>query len=152
MRNLFSERHSNRLKHTAAIGSGVAATLPMTLVMFPPFVRAARKVDIFRILGGLFTSVDSLAVFLGAGLHLGAGGLFGLSYAQLWQTGYGKASLKWGMIFGACHGVLASISMMFLLMAHPRRPQSWRLTNVVTYIAAHLVFGTLVAALYRPRR
>jgi hypothetical protein len=149
--NIFSEPKKQRLNAQSASFSGIISTLPMTLVLLHPFVKLP-EVDICRILGHLFTPVDRVALFLGAILHLLAGILFALSYTWTWDKGLGKVSLLSGASFGAVHGIIASVLMKQLLTVHPRRPQVWGLSNSVIYVAAHIVYGTVVAGLYRPRR
>jgi hypothetical protein len=147
-RVLLKQEH-RRLYIDDAMILGIVATLPMTLVMFHPSFEALPKVDIVRILGKLFTPIDFLAVPLGAICHFGLGAVFAASYAWLWHKGIGKVNLFWGFTFGAVHGVIASALMRYLLYMHPRPPQSWKLSNALVYVAAHVLFGTLVATFYQ---
>lgn len=125
--------------------AGIRATLPMTMIMYGAKLLRFPPVDIFRILGGLFTRKTAPALFIGAVAHFIIGGISAWVYSLAWWLGMGKATYLWGTVFGTMHGVIAHFTMDNLLPRHPRQPHPYQPKTAIVYVIAHTIFGFFVA-------
>ncbi|MEQ8673805.1 MAG: hypothetical protein RLP44_03940 [Aggregatilineales bacterium] len=142
-------KQSESSQNIHAMSAGVFATIFMTIAMYAGRIFQFPHIDIFHILGNLFTTKYWMSTAMGVILHFLSGAVFSLSYVRLWQSSVGKASYFWGFVFGAIHGVLANLLLRFLLPRHPRPAQTWDSSNSLVYIFTHLVFGVFVVIFYQ---
>jgi hypothetical protein len=109
------------------VSGAVIAGLVCTLVMTGTIVVAPRvgmtKMDIARMLGTMFVSMKQTATALGMTIHFVMGVVIALIYAWLWSLGIGSAAWWWGLVFGAAHGIVASVMLPVLKGMHPRPPE-----------------------------
>ena len=135
-------------KISAALIAGLIGTAVMTAVMYIAPYMGFPEMDIINLLGTMFTTNATLAFVLGLVIHFMMGALFGLLYAFLW-TKVGKPDFLWGLIFGAVHGVIATVMMPVISAIHPRADVAVTLLMAVGLIMGHIIFGIVVALTYR---
>jgi hypothetical protein len=85
------------------------------------------------------------------GIHLAAGGVFGVAYSYLFDA-LGRAGWSVGITVGAVHGFFA----LALVSLAPSRHALYQLGDatgwgVVFIVALHVLFGGVVGSLYEPR-
>ena len=132
-----------------AILAGLAGTLVMTILMYMAPAMGLPKMDIINMLGTMFTPDRNAARVLGVLVHFMMGALFAVIYVLVWSLGVGGPTWFWGLVFGAVHGVIATVTMPAMTKMHPRPPQmDGGPRMMVGLIVGHLVFGLVVALVY----
>jgi hypothetical protein len=135
---------------TSAIWAGLVATAVMTALIYAGPMMGMPRMDMIGMLGKMFTATPSVAYPLGTVIHFMMGALFAIVYAWLWSLGLGSPSWGWGLIYGLVHGLVAAMVMPMMLRMHPRPPEmSMGARAVVGILMGHLVFGLIVALVYR---
>ena len=141
----------------AAIVSGVAGTIVMTMVMAMAPRMGMPEMDIIGMLGTMFGKSNRA---LGTTMHLMMGVIFALVYAVLWNAGIGSATLLGGLIFGSVHWVITGMMMGVIPMMHAGIKSGdvlapgLYMTNNAGFMAfvggliGHMVFGLVVARVY----
>ncbi|MFN3285893.1 MAG: hypothetical protein ACK45F_06390 [bacterium] len=77
------------------------------------------------------------------------GAIFAALYALLWSTGAGAPTLRWGVVFGLVHGLVAVLAMPVMQSMHPRRAQlPTGGTAAMGVLVGHGLYGLVVAAVY----
>lgn len=140
------------MDRNAASRAGLIATVPMTAALYATRLVGRPTIDMLRILGRFAARDDRVVLPLGSAAHLAAGAAFATLYSRAWASGVAAVSGRSGALFGAVHGVLASISIAGLLAVHPRRPHLPEPPRFVPYLIAHLVYGMAVGVAYAALR
>lgn len=133
-----------------AIVAGVVATAVMTALMAAAPSMGLPRMDVIAMLGTMVSEDEDNARRIGALLHFMMGIIFALIYVWLWGNVIGDATWGWGLLFGLVHGVIAALVMPLMMRMHPRPPQmEGGPMMMVGLLAGHMVFGIVVALLYR---
>src|SRR5690606_8572200 len=86
---------------------GVTAALVLTLVMVLVRVGEVSRLDLEMMTGALFTrSVGPVTWAIGSGVHLLAGGLFGMLYGRIFEA-WGGAGWRRGMLVAVAHTLVS---------------------------------------------
>jgi hypothetical protein len=113
--------------------------------------------DIAQLLGSMVLPQGSAAFAMGMMIHFVMGIIFVIIYALAWQ-GLGLTPNWWtGLIFGAVHAVVAAAGIAMMMPVH-KEVRTGRLSSPLTagpkgmmgLLLGHLVFGLVVALVYRP--
>lgn len=141
----------------AAIISGLAGTLAMSLLMAMAPMMGLPKMDIVGMLGTMFGRANRT---LGWVLHLMMGSVFALIYTFLWSIGFGGPSIASALIFGAAHWALVGLAMGMVPVMHVgirsgemQAPGLWMtsqggLLSFMGGLMGHLVFAVVVVLVY----
>lgn len=150
---------------------GFVATVVLTGVMSASQGLGLSRMSLPYMLGTMFTSNHDRAKWVGFGVHLINGWLFAAVYSAAFRSW--RRSAWWlGAAIGLVHGLFVLVTGMSLLPAiHPRmaderqgptptrqlQPPGFMARNYgrrtpITVIVAHLVYGTILGAFYRPGR
>lgn len=142
---------------TGVIIAGLAATAAITILMYAGPMMGMPKMDIGQMLGSMVHSQGGLALTMGLMVHFGMGIVFAIIYALVWQ-GLDLAPSWWtGLVFGAVHFVVATAGMSMMPVIH-KEVRLQRLSSplaagpkgIMGMLVGHLVFGLVVALVYRP--
>lgn len=148
-----------------AFVAGMVGATAITIVTAA--VRAAgTNVDFELLAGTLFggkvltDAGTSVAWIVGLVIHLFFGGLLGLIYAAGFERLLGRASVGFGMLFGAAHALVAGVLLGLLPSADPVVPgvvaapglfmTRLGMVGFLTFCLVHLLFGMIVGGLYAP--
>ena len=144
-------------------------TLVMTAVMETAQAARITRISIPFMLGAMVSDRRATIRVAGFAMHLANGLIFALGYALLFEV-LGRSDWWIGAAAGALHGALALVILLPVLqVVHPRmaaedqgpdptpmlQPPGFlalnygRRTPLVT-VGAHVLYGTIVAALYPP--
>jgi hypothetical protein len=75
--------------------------------------------------------------------------LFAIIYAAFWSVGIGSSTWRWGLIFGAIHGLLVIVLLLVVMRVHPQLSELINgLPVMVAILLNHMVFGLVVALVY----
>ncbi len=141
----------------AAIISGLAGTLAMSMLMAVAPALGMPKMDMVGMLGSMFGKANQT---LGWVLHLMMGSVFALVYTSLWSIGFGGPSIASALIFGAAHWALVGFAMGMVPVMHVgirsgevQAPGLWMtsqggLMSFMGGLMGHLVFAVVVALVY----
>lgn len=141
-----------------AIVAGIVATVAFSAVLLMAPRMGMPKMDIVSFLGSMFSAKPNQA--LGWMMHLMMGVMFGLVYAFLWSLGFGAATWRIGLIFGAVHWLIVGMVMGMIPMMHAgiksgavQAPGLWMTNNggVMAFmggLVGHMIFGTVIALSY----
>ena len=144
----------------SAIIAGIVATAVMTVLMTLG-KNMGIQMDMPKMLGAMVVDSGSpIASRLGLVIHFMMGVVFAIVYAGLFDVLDVDASLIWGAVFGAGHGILAGAALGMMPMMHPRMgagkelpapgPFGVELGKMVpiALIAMHVIFGAVVGVVY----
>ncbi len=149
----------------AAIVAGLIVGLAFLAVVYMGMGTGMTRVDFLSILGSMVApkATRSTTRAIGFAVHMMMSVIFGLAYAGILTvidvTSAGSAS-TWGALVGVVHGAGVLIVMpMMLATAHPlvrsgdlERPRAlmtgFGSMTPVGSLAAHIVFGLVVASIY----
>jgi hypothetical protein len=124
------------MKYGQAFGAGIMGVVAMSIIMAMARVMGI-PVSLERLLGVVLGGPLSLTAWeRGFLMHLLVGGLFGLLYAVGIEYTAQRANWLVGPVFGVVHGVLSGIVIA--------------LVDVRVIIGLHVLYGTIVGALYGP--
>lgn len=141
----------------AAIISGLAGTLAMSMVMAMAPMTGLPNMDIVGMLGSMFGKPNRI---LGWILHLMMGIVFALIYANLWSLGFGGPSLGGALVFGSIHWLLVGMAMAMVPVMHVgirngtmAAPGLWMvnqggLLSFAGGLAGHWVYAIVVVLVY----
>ncbi|MDQ7827574.1 MAG: hypothetical protein QN122_01250 [Armatimonadota bacterium] len=134
----------------AAIIAGLVGTAAITPLLYMGPMMGMPRMDMVGMLGTMVAPPGAAAVVLGMVMHFVLGAIFAIVYAALWAVGLGAPTWLWGLIFGFVHAVVVRGLMPVVMRMHPRRPEM-ALNGKATagVIMGHLVFGLVVALVYR---
>jgi hypothetical protein len=151
------------------IVGALLGTLVMTAVMETAQAARITRISIPFMLGAMVSDRRATIRVAGFAMHLANGLIFALGYALLFEV-LGRSDWWIGAPAGALHGALALVILLPVLQdVHPRmaaedqgpdptpmlQPPGFlalnygKRTPLVT-VGAHVVYGTIVAALYPP--
>jgi Na+/proline symporter len=134
--------------------AGIMGTNVMTL--FSYLVSALAKEN-FSEPDHLSTMINRLAPGIskkwlkvaGWGAHYAVGILFAAVYAELWENGTIKPSIKNGLVIGALSGAVAVLIWKTTFKAHPLPPWIDFKNYYVQLVPAHVVFAVIATITYR---
>jgi len=141
----------------AAIISGLAGTLAMSMLMAAAPLMGMPRMDIVGMLSTMFGKANRT---LGWVLHLMMGSAFALIYTSLWSIGFGGPSISSALVFGAAHWALAGLAMGMVPVMHVGirsgevQAPGWWMTSqggLMSFMGGsmgHLVFAVVVALVY----
>jgi uncharacterized membrane protein YagU involved in acid resistance len=144
----------------AAVIAGLVATVVMTMMMYMAPMMGVPKMDMLQMLGSMMVPMprtvqgsmpesNGMVLGVGAMMHAMMGVVFAIIYALLWSVGLGSASWLWGLVFGAVHSLMAFVGMPMMSM-HPQRPvMPSGMMVAAGMVMAHMVFGLVLALVYR---
>jgi uncharacterized membrane protein YagU involved in acid resistance len=133
----------------AAVFAGLIGTGVMTVLLYLAPSIGMTRVDIIGMLGTVFSPRRGLIPILGVIVHLAVGVVFAIVYALFWSAGVGVDIWYWGLIFGAAHGLIATIAIPLMMWIHPRPPEtSGGLKMVGGLLLGHTIYGLIVAITY----
>ena len=144
-------------------------TLVMTAVMETAQAARITRISIPFMLGAMVSDRRATIRVAGFAMHLANGLIFALGYALLFEV-LGRSDWWIGAAAGALHGALALVILLPVLQdVHPRmaaedqgpdptpmlQPPGFLALNYGTRtplvtVGAHVLYGTIVAALYPP--
>lgn len=144
----------------AVIVAGLVATAVITMLMYAGPVMGMPKMDIAQMIGSMVLPVGGNAFAMGMLMHFVMGVIFAIVYALVWLGLEITPSWWTGLIFGAVHFVVAAMGMGMMSFVHPEI-KAGRLSNpmgggvrgmtgMLGMLIGHLVFGVVVALIYRP--
>ena len=141
-----------------AILFGVLGAAAITL--FTAVLRAAGLPISIEIILGTLTGLQPGGAAFGLGLlmHLTMGALFGLLYGYLFEYVWDHGGAFTGMLTATVHAALIGIAIGLTPQFHPLIPEQMAdpgpyfanlgVLGVVTFFAAHMVYGAIVGAGY----
>lgn len=145
----------NTLELMVVIGSGIAATVTMTLIMYVYASISKQITQVVHILGNMLTarlSYDSLntkSSVIGSLFHLGTGVFFSLSFFLLWISEVIDFSWMDGVFLGIGSGILAIAGWWLYLTCHHQTPPLSFKHYFSSLFLAHLVFALTAVAVFR---
>jgi hypothetical protein len=149
----------------AAIVAGLIGGLAFLAVVYMGLGTGMTRMNFLSILGSMMAPKASRGTTkaIGFAIHMMMSAIFGLAYAGILTaidvTSVGSAS-TWGVLVGAAHGAGVLLVMpMMLTIAHPlvrtgdlERPRALMTgfgpMTPIGSLAAHVVFGLVVASIY----
>jgi hypothetical protein len=141
------------------IMAGLVGTAVMTFFMYGMSFLTDRVMKVIRILGTMLTfqttpkgelSDSSWSILVGTIAHYVVGLSFTLVYAEIWRTGLGAPTLRFGVIAGFVSGLVGMLGWRVYFALHPSPPKNVPLKSyLLTLLAAHVVFGVTVALTYQ---
>ena len=150
--------------------AGFTATLVLTTMLSAAQGFGYTRISIPFLLGTIFTPGRDRAMVIGATVHFGAGLIFALFYAAMFES-LGRATVLLGTLGGVIHAIFVlTVGMAVLPGLHPHMVSEYygptpnrvlqppgflalnygRGTPVVT-ILAHIVYGAMIGGLYHLR-
>jgi Na+/proline symporter len=134
--------------------SGIMGTNVMTL--FSYLISALAKEN-FSEPEHLSTMINRLAPGIskkwlkvaGWGAHYAVGILFAAVYAELWENGTIKPSVRNGLVIGALSGAIAVLIWKATFKAHPLPPWIDFKNYYLQLVPAHMVFAVFATITYR---
>lgn len=141
----------------AAIISGLAGTIAMSLLMAVAPMMGMPKMDMAGMLGTMFGKANRP---LGWALHLMMGSVFALIYAILWSLGIGAPTVAFAVGFGAAHWAVVGLGMSMVPVMHAgmrsgeiAAPGVWMMKQggMMSFaggLLGHLVFALVVVLVY----
>jgi uncharacterized membrane protein YagU involved in acid resistance len=151
------------------IAGALLGTVVMTTVMEGAQALRWSRLSLPYLLGAMVTTDRRWIRIAGATLHVVNGVVFALGYALLFEV-LGRSDWWIGMLAGAVHATAVLIVLLPLIHdIHPRMATedhgpdptpllqppgfvglNYGIQTPISVIAAHLVYGGIVASLYRP--
>jgi hypothetical protein len=139
------------------IAAGLAATAIMTMLMYGAPMMGMPKMDMAQMIGSIVLPLGSTSFVMGMLMHFVVGVIFAVIYALVWH-GLGIIPGWWtGLIFGAVHFLVATMGMGVMSVTNPEmnsgrlyNPINGGLTGMSLLLMGHLIFGVVVALIYRP--
>src|SRR3972149_12206118 len=110
-----SIKRSNTMNIIAAIISGLAGTIAMTLLMSMAPMLGMPNMDIVGMLSTMFGKANRTP---GWAFHLMMGSVFALIYAYLWSLGLVAPTLGSALVFGAVHWLVVGMGMAMMPVMH----------------------------------
>ncbi len=141
----------------AAIISGIAGTLAMSMLMSLAPKMGLPNMDIVGMLGSVFGKPNRI---LGWALHMMMGAVFALIYANLWALGLGAPNLGIALVFGSIHWILVGMAMAMVPVMHVgirngtiAAPGLWMinqggLMSFAGGLAGHWVYAAVMVLVY----
>jgi hypothetical protein len=147
--------------------SGVVGGIIMVMVgKLMKLVRMSLQLNIVRMWGAMLGLRGVPQLIASWGVHLIVSATIGIVYARTFSlAGAARRTWLWGFSIGVVHWIFGGF---FLAMTSANRPEgaeerqapgpfamNFGLDDVITFLLAHLVFGTVVGMLYPrlvPRR
>ena len=149
---------------------GFVGTVVLTTLMAGSQALGLTRMNIPFMLGTMVTADRDRAKLVGFGLHLANGWLFAAVYAAVFQS-WRRATWWLGALVGLVHALFVLVAAMPVLPGlHPRmaseqqgptptkqlEPPGFLAANYgrrtpISVILAHLVYGAILGAFYRPR-
>jgi len=141
----------------AAIISGLAGTLAMSMLMAAAPKMGLPKMDIVGMLSSMFGKPNRT---LGWVLHFMMGSVFAIIYTALWSFGVGTPNLIYALVFGAVHWVVAGLTMPVVPAVHAgikggevAAPGPWMinqggLMSFVGGLMGHMVYAIVVVSVF----
>jgi hypothetical protein len=145
----------NTLELMLVFGSGIAATVTMTLIMYGYAAISKHPTQVIHILGNMLTargsydSLDTKSGVIGSLFHLGTGVFFTLSYYLLWISDVIDFSWMDGLFLGIGSGILAIAGWWLYLTCHHQAPPLSFKHYFAALFLAHLVFALTAVAVFR---
>lgn len=135
----------------ALIIAGIAGILGTSAVLYGAPALGLPRIDVVGLLGTIFTPGKLPSIITGSVLWVGIGLLFAILYVGLWTHGVGRPGIWWGLLFGLVHGNLVMLMFPLLIAQHPlmRGAGALPIEAGICVVLAHLVFGFVVALVYR---
>ena len=142
---------------TGIVIAGLVGTAVITVLMYAGPMMGMPRMDIAQMLGSMALPIGGAAFAVGMAAHFVSGVVFAIVYALVW-AGLGVAPSWWtGLLFGAVHFVVAGMGMAMMPALHPKikkgslpSPMAGGAKGVAGMLMGHLVFGLVVALVYRP--
>lgn len=147
------------LNWNRAINAGLLGAAAMTVLMLILRSLGWTPINLEMMLGSMVTSTIGLAAWmLGLYMHLVAGAVFGVLYAEIMEH-LGRAGWAVGLGIGGLHALLAGLILPLLGAIHPL-VQTGTLAppgllgsgmgagGGILFILLHLMFGAIVGAFY----
>ena len=141
----------------AAIISGLAGTIAMTLLMSMAPMLGMPNMDIVGMLSTMFGKANRTP---GWAFHLMMGSVFALIYAYLWSLGLGAPTLGSALVFGAVHWLVVGMGMAMMPVMHAGikngqmpAPGLWMtkqggMLSFAGGLAGHLLYAVVVVLVY----
>jgi len=130
--------------------SGFASILAATAVLYCGPAIGLPRIDVVTLAGTMFAGEFLPSVITGAVLWTGIGMLFAVLYVVLWMNGHARPSLRGGLLLGLIHGNIVMALFPLYLATHPlTRGMTATIGAGICLVLAHLVFGTVMALIYR---
>ena len=128
---------------------GIVATACMSFCLYLIHWSGFANGDMVRALGSLVTRRDENSLPIGWLIHLSAGALFSVCYAQaLLVTGFSGSTLGVliCVVFALFHGAVVSLLLVVIIAEHHplERFREAGLPVAITHIAAHVVYGLVL--------
>jgi hypothetical protein len=130
--------------------AGLSGLLATTGALYAAPAVGLPRIDVIGLAGSMFTEGFLPSVVVGTVLWTGIGMLFAILYVGLWAHGYGRPTLRSGALLGLIHGNIVMALYPVFVATHPLlRGTAVPLSAGVCLVLAHLVFGVVVASVYR---
>jgi len=130
--------------------AGLAGLLATTAVMYAAPAIGLPRIDVVGLAGSMFADGFLPTVVVGTVLWAGIGMLFAILYVGLWTHGYSEPNVRGGLLLGLIHGNVVMALYPVFLASHPlTHGTPAPLTAGICLVLAHLVFGVVVASVYR---
>jgi hypothetical protein len=137
--------------------AGLVATAVITALMYAGPMMKMPRMDIAQMLGPMALPVGNTAFATGMMVHFMMGVVFAIIYALVW-LGLGIDPNWWtGLVFGAVHFAVAGLGMSAMPLLHKEVRSEWLPSPMASepmglmgMLVGHLVFGLVVAMVYRP--
>ncbi|MEX2217364.1 MAG: hypothetical protein WD749_01275 [Phycisphaerales bacterium] len=135
---------------TGLIVAGLAGIMAIMAVLYGAPAVGLPRVDVIGLAGTLFTDEPMPALITGSLLWVSVGMLWAVVYVGLWARGIGRATVGSGLLLGLVHGAVVMAAFPAFLALHPdTREMQAPLSAGIALVLAHLVFGAVVAGVYR---
>jgi len=149
------------MKMSTTMAAGIIGALVMTGIMWVARNILGMPVNLEMMLGTMIGMEPSVwAWFIGFVIHLTAGAVFALLYAEGFEHLTHRASWLVGLIFGAVHTVFSGFFLGLIPALHPLIPEQMAapglfmsatgVIGVIAFAALHLIYGAIVGGMYGP--
>lgn len=140
------------------IGGGVMLVMLYAGIAMMP---TRMRMNLLLMLGGMMGLTGGGAYLAGLMIHGALSVLFGVAHAAVFSVGdIDDLVLLWGLAFGVAHAVFSGVMLGFMPMMHPLiragrmdAPGVLALrlggSTAMGFVMLHIVFGAVVAVLYR---
>ena len=147
----------------ATVAAGAVATLVMTALLYMGIVMMPRQMtmNLLYMLGSMVAPANKGAAYMiGAMMHAMMGISFALAHTGVfWALDLDANFAAWGLLFGFVHYLIVGMGMGMIGSMHPlmKRGQlqapgffvlKYPALTAMGFLMLHLVYGTVVGALY----
>lgn len=136
---------------TAALISGILATIGLSLYSFLITRSGMANADMIRAVGGFYSRSYEKSYGVGQIVHFIAGiifsGIYLLIFINFFNNDTGLSFLALGSIAGFIHGFIFSFGMAFLSGQHPLEQfRNADFKSATAHTVGHVIYGLLIGA------